>query len=106
MVRVRPDDLVLGWPSRRGDTINADLPARGEPVGSVQVTGTFGGATVTMTGSNDGTNYVTLKDVNGNDVSFTAAGLVGFDGLTLYVKPAITGGTADSVTVTVVYRGT
>ncbi len=34
-------------------------------VASVQVTGTFGGATVTILGSNDGTNYVAIKDKDG-----------------------------------------
>lgn len=88
-----------------GDTIGTDLPARGEPVGSVQVTGTFGGATVTLTGSNDGTNYVTMKDVYGTAISFTSAGMANFNGLPLYIKPAISGGTSDDVDVTIIYRG-
>ncbi len=88
-----------------GDTITPDLPSRSEPVGSVQVTGTFGGATVTLQGSNDGTNYVTLKDLSGADISFTTAGLAYFDGRTLYIRPGISGGSSDDVDVTVIYRG-
>jgi hypothetical protein len=73
--------------------------------GSVQVTGTFGGATITLQGSNDGTNYVTLKDSAGTAISFTAAGMAEFSTAALFVKPTSSGGTADNVTVTVILRG-
>ena len=73
--------------------------------GSVQVTGTFGGATVALQVSNDGTNFVTLKDGTGTDITFTAAGMAEFSTAALYVKPTSSGGTADNVTVTVVLRG-
>ena len=42
--------------------------------GSIQFVGTFGGATVVLEWSNDGTNWITGKDAQGNDLSFTAAG--------------------------------
>ena len=73
--------------------------------GSVQVTGTFGSATITLQASNDGTNYVTLKDSAGTAISFTAAGMAEFSTAALYLKPTSTGGTADNVTVTVILRG-
>ena len=73
--------------------------------GSVQVTGTFGGATIALQVSNDGTNFVTLKDGTGTNITFTAAGMAEFSTAALYVKPTSSGGTADNVTVTVVLRG-
>jgi hypothetical protein len=73
--------------------------------GSVQVTGTFGSATITLQASNDGTNYVTLKDSAGTAISLTAAGMAEFSTAALYLKPTSTGGTADNVTVTVILRG-
>jgi hypothetical protein len=73
--------------------------------GSVQVTGTFGGATITLQGSNDGTNFVTLKDSAGTAISFTAAGMAEFSTAALYLKPTSSGGTADNVTVTLILRG-
>lgn len=86
-----------------GDTINADQPQGTEAaVGSVQMTGTFGAA-VTLAGSNDGTNFVTLKDTGGNDISMTAAGLVDFSAACAYIKPVA--GAVTSVVVTVTYRG-
>ena len=38
---------------------------------SVHFSGTFGGATVTLEGSNTGVNGVVLKDFNGNAISAT-----------------------------------
>jgi P pilus assembly chaperone PapD len=71
----------------------------------VQVTGTFGGATIALQVSNDGTNYATLKDGTGTTITFTSAGMAEFSTAALYIKPSSSGGTADDVTVTVVLRG-
>lgn len=73
--------------------------------GAVQVTGTFGGATIALQVSNDGTNFVTLKDGTGSDITVTAAGMREFSTAALWLKPTSSGGTADNVTVTVVLRG-
>ncbi len=72
---------------------------------SVQITGTFGGATVAIQGSNDGTNFVTLKDVTNTAMSGGAAAYYEFETSALYIKPLITGGTGDTITITVVMRG-
>lgn len=86
-----------------GDTIPAlQVPTTEGAIGSVQMTGTFGAA-VTLAGSNDGTNFVTLKDTAGNDISLTAAGLVDFSTAALYIKPVEAGVT--DVDVTVILRG-
>lgn len=73
--------------------------------GAVQVTGTFGGATIALQVSNDGTNYATLKDSTGTDITFTAAGMREFSTAALFIKPTSSGGTADNVTVTITLRG-
>lgn len=72
---------------------------------SVQVTGVGSpAATVAIQGSNDGTNYVTLYDLQGSALSFTAAGLKGIAEATRYIKPVVTGGTGESVVVTIFAR--
>lgn len=73
--------------------------------GSAQVTGTFGGATIALQVSNDGTNYVTLKDATGANITFSAASMAEFSTAALFIKPTSSGGTADDVTVTIVLRG-
>jgi len=60
---------------------------------SVQVTGTFGvGATVTLQGSNDGTNWFTLHDPFANLLSFTAAGFAEVTEIALFMRPNVAGG--------------
>lgn len=60
---------------------------------SVQVSGTFGaGGTVVLEGSNDGTNYYTLNDLQGNALSFTSARLEGISEPATYIRPSVTAG--------------
>lgn len=73
--------------------------------GSVQVTGTFNTGTVTLKGSDNGGEYYTLKDRNGNNVSFTAAGRAEFVTSAVYIRPEISGAGTDSVIVVTVLRG-
>lgn len=79
---------------------------------SVQVFGAvgaagFNGATITMQGSNDGTNWFTLTDPLGNDVAFTASGGKQIMEVTRHIRPIISGattGTAPGVTVNLLLR--
>lgn len=76
---------------------------------SVQVIGTFGGATVVIQGSNDlenPTNWTTLTDLLGNALSFTAAGLEQITENTCWIRPVCSGGAGPtSVTVQMLLRG-
>lgn len=77
----------------------------GGNVAAVQVTGTFGGTTVTLQGSIDGVNYTTLKDIAGSAISMTSAGLVDFRTAAVYIKPVCTGGSGYDIDVVCVLRG-
>lgn len=80
----------------KGDTGSPlEMPARADR--SVQIIGTFDSATVTLKGSNDGTNYVTLDDNEGTAISLTSAGLVGVRDPVRYIRPEVSGsgGSAD-----------
>jgi len=58
-----------------------------------QVTGTFGtGGSVTMQGSNDGTNWSSLSDPQGNVLTFTSSRLEQALELPRYVRPNVTAG--------------
>lgn len=60
---------------------------------SIQVLGTFGsGGTIVWEGSNDGTNYVTLTDPQGNALSFTSASLEQVSEITRFARPRVTAG--------------
>lgn len=59
----------------------------------LQVTGTFGaGGSVTIQGSNDGTNWSALSDPQGNALTFTSSKLEQALELPRYVRPSVTAG--------------
>lgn len=59
----------------------------------VQVFGTFGtGGTCTIQGSNNGSNWNTLKDSFGTAIQFTSAGVAQVMEVTRYIRPNITAG--------------
>lgn len=69
--------------------------------GTFWLRGTFV-ATIVLEGSDDGTTYSTLKDVNGNAISLTAPGAVNVAGMIPNVRArcsAFTSGTAVAVLI-------
>ena len=74
-------------------------------VGSVQISGTFGGATVTLEQSNDGTTWFAAADTLGAAISATANEISEMSLASIYLKPVITGGVGSNVNVIVVFRG-
>lgn len=59
---------------------------------SVQVVGTFGGATLRLEGSNNGNDWAVLTDPQGNDLLITTAKIEMVTEATAYVRPNISGG--------------
>lgn len=89
-----------------GDTIvSAGIPGQAAVAGSIQFTGTFGGATVKLQVSNDNSTYFDMKDLLGNAITATSAGYFEFTTAGVYLRPAISGGTGDAVDVTISLRG-
>jgi hypothetical protein len=66
---------------------------------SVQVVGTFDGATLAFEGSNNGTDWSVLTDPQGNALNITSAKIELVAEATRYVRPRIVGGTAPSLNV-------
>ena len=89
------DDTAEGWTP----------PPRAARAGAMQVTGTFGGATVALQGSNDGTTWSALDDVHGEAASLSAAGIVEFGTAARYIRPAATGGTDQDVDILICLQG-
>jgi len=60
---------------------------------AVQVIGTLGvGGSISVQGSNDGTNFVTLTKPGGTAATFTALGVCAIVENTRYIKPIVTAG--------------
>lgn len=66
---------------------------------TVTVDGTFGGSTVSLEGSNDGTNWHPLTAVGGSAITFTAGGVAVIAENTLFVRPSVAGGAGVDVDV-------
>lgn len=73
--------------------------------GAVQVSGTFGGATIAMQVSNDGATWFPLLDLQGAPVTATANKLSEFTTSAAYMRPSISGGVGTALTVAMVLRG-
>jgi hypothetical protein len=72
---------------------------------SVQVTGTFGGGTIVIEGSIDGTNYVTLTDPSSTALSKTSAFIEGILELVRFIRPRVTAGDGTtSLTCTMIFK--
>jgi hypothetical protein len=62
------------------------------PLHSVQIAGTFGGATVVLQGSDDGVLWFTLKDVTGASVSATVDSRFDVQNVPMHTRPSSSGG--------------
>lgn len=89
-----------------GDTINRfTVTEQWGLAGCVQFAGTFGGATMGLQMSNDGANWVAVKDLQGNNISATSGAMFEFTCSAAYIRPSISGGTGDAVDAIIVMRG-
>jgi hypothetical protein len=98
---------IITWTAiANGDTASPFLSVGLDTaVSAVQISGTFGGATIVLQVSNDGTNWFTAKTPTGTDVSATAAGIFELSLSALYVRPSLSGGSSSSVNVILAARG-
>lgn len=74
---------------------------------SIQVLGTFNGATVTIQGSNDqGTTWATLNDAFGTALTFTTAGIKQLTEVCAFMRPLVSaaGGSTDLTVVAICRR--
>ena len=88
-------EMILWETVTCGDTGSAYEVPNWATTGTVQVIGTFedassppAGSTLTMQGSNDGTNWAILHADDGGDIAFTAAGVEVIAELPRYIRPS------------------
>lgn len=84
------------------DTDRGSISIPGARDRSIQVFGTFGGATVAVVGSNDGVNWAPLHDEAGVVLTFTAAGAHAIVENFLYISCGLSvAGTGAAITASV-----
>jgi len=90
-----PPAWLLQWgPMQNGDVGAApDFMFWNYADRSLQLAGTFGtGGTCLIEGSNDGSNYITLSDSNGNPLSLTAGAMKVITEVPRYFRPRVSAG--------------
>lgn len=95
---------ILTWDLASGDVaLPADFAHFADR--TVQIGGTFGGATVAIQGSLDGVEWATLTDPQGNGITATAARLESIMEMTTFVRPLVTGASGSTaIRVTILAR--
>lgn len=104
--RTQNGDTLYTWASVTESDTFEEVNLSGKAFKSVciQVGGTFGSATVVVNGSNDDSVYAGLDDLGGTAISVTAAAVTNIGDTPLYIKPAASGGTGQSLTVKMLVR--
>ena len=87
------DSSLISWTGLLNGDDGAPIQYGAFADRSVQFVGTFGaGGTIVLEGSNDGTNYVTLTDPQGNNISKNAASIEMVAEATRFIRPRVTAG--------------
>lgn len=73
--------------------------------GSVQISGTFGGTTVSLLQSNDATSWFSAYDPVGNLIQTTSSAIYEISLAAAYLKPEFSGGSGYSIDIILVLRG-
>lgn len=93
------------WPGLAAGDTAEPVHLAGDADRSVQVEGTFDGATITIEGSIDETNFRTLSDPTGTGLTFTAARIEAITEACVQIRPTVTaGGAGVDLTVSVLLR--
>lgn len=97
---------VASWANIANGSDGAPLDQSQYTDKSVQVSGTFGaGGNLRLLGSNDGVNWNTLTDPQGNALDITAAAIKFVAEATRYIKPSVTAGDGTTaLTVTILLK--
>jgi len=102
---------IVQWASVGNTDECTPLPLGAHADRSVQITGSFDGATVKIEGTNSADlAYAPLTDPQGNDIAISSypsgysSKIEAISEATQFVKPVVTGGTSPSLTITMYVR--
>lgn len=96
----------ITWPALANGDVGAPVTLPNWADRTVQVAGTFGaGGSVSVRGSNDGTNFVALSDPQGNALTFSSGAIKLCTEVPWMMRPQVTAGDGTTaITVTAVVR--
>jgi len=91
---------VVRWTGLANGDVGQALDLSAYPDRSVQVVGTFGaGGSVTIQGSNNGDDFASLADPQGNALAITTAKIEAILEAVRYIRPIVTGDVTTSLAV-------
>lgn len=97
--------FIASWANTLAGDQGAPLPFNQYTDRTVQVFGTFGvGGACAIEGSNDGVNWATLNDVQGNPLVFSAPRIELVQEAPAFVRPSVTGDGSTSLTVLIIVK--
>lgn len=99
--------FIVQWVLGAGDT-GKPISYPGAADRTVQIFGTFGGATVAMQGTLElsPTTWLPVTDAQGNAISATSNTLEAITELVRWIRPSVAGGTGTAVTILLLMRTT
>jgi hypothetical protein len=101
--RTFPGGVVSAtWAALGGAEAGDSVQMAQYPDRTVTVAGTFGSATVTIEGSNDGVTWFGLTKPGATAISLTAGGVASIVENPMFIRPKATGGTGSAILVVVV----
>lgn len=95
----KQNGLIATLETMDGEETGAAIDVSGFPDKTVQAAGTFGGVTLTVKGSNDGSNWVTLTTPAGDPATLTAAGMLVIAEAPVFVRFETAGGAGTDIDV-------
>lgn len=97
VIQVPGGSLVIAWKGILTGNRGAVVDVSQYEDLSIQFFGMFGdGASIRLEGSNDGENFVTLSDPQGNSLVKIADSIEAVVERTRYIRPAVDGGNSDT----------
>lgn len=103
-------NFVVKWPGMTGGDVGQPWQAAQWADRNTQALGTFGGATLTMEGSNVAnpitTDFNVLHDGQGVAIAITAAGFIEVNEVPWFTRPKVTGGAGAAIDVIMMVRRT
>jgi hypothetical protein len=103
VTEVPGDGFIVKWPAMATGDVGQPFNGYGGRDRSVQFDGAFGGATVTLKGSNfpvvAGASWIVLTDPQGNGISKTGPDFEAISEAAARVRPEVAGGAAAAIDV-------
>lgn len=96
IVQVASNGQIISWEPLGAENIGKAVDVAAASAKTFQVSGTFGGAVVSLEGSVDGEHFHKLTDPQGNGLSKGQASIDSVEEHVAWIRPNVNGGSKDT----------